>query len=86
MRNKAQEVLIYCRLLENPEKLPLGFARLPNQAISSEFLPCYSLDLAIQASNKKVIHPISFLSDELLYKPFEKIRRGTDRHTALTQP
>lgn len=31
--------------------MPLGFARLPNLAISSELLPCFALDLAIQASN-----------------------------------
>jgi len=43
--------LLASRLSENPEKLPLGFVRLPNLAISSEFLPCFSLDLAIQASN-----------------------------------
>ena len=38
------------RLSESPEKLPLSFVRLPNLAISSEVLPCFSLDLAIQAS------------------------------------
>ena len=46
------------RLSENPEKLPLGFARLPNLAIFSEFLPCFSLDCQIQASNSGGFFPL----------------------------
>ena len=52
------------RLSENPEKLPLGFARLPNLAISRNFLLCFNLDLAIRAA----IRSVSFLSDGPLGK------------------
>jgi len=38
-------------LSERLEKVSFSFARLPNLAIFSEFMPCFSLDLTIQTSN-----------------------------------
>jgi hypothetical protein len=43
------------RLAENPEKSPLGSARLPDLVISSGYLPCFGLDLAIQESNLRAM-------------------------------